>query len=280
MEHLAFLLLLYIALLTGEYATFQGLLDYCATYACALFYIIIFTIIIAYLFGREYTEHTLKTVLTAPLSKTKLLFGKYLMFFIWTFIITTITFTGTVLAAYFGGISDITLSAGLNSYKEMLISVFLLCLSFSPFVFLSLVMPNMVFSMVTGAIFSIINLFVYSTKYTPYIPWCSPYLIGSNEISNYSCSTATSLAIILATFAIGMTISYIYFTKRMFAYKHPFKFLAPFFLMNKAMKTTINGKKNIYIMSTISPDTISPTTVDAAINMIKIITGARIATKV
>ena len=111
--------LLYIALLTGEYATFQGLLDYCATYACALFYIIIFTIIIAYLFGREYTEHTLKTVLTAPLSKTKLLFGKYLMFFIWTFIITTITFTGTVLAAYFGGISDITLSAGLNSYKEI-----------------------------------------------------------------------------------------------------------------------------------------------------------------
>ena len=206
--------LLYIALLTGEYATFQGMLDYCATYACALFYIIIFTIIIAYLFGREYTEHTLKTVLTAPLSKTKLLFGKYLMFFIWTFIITTITFTGTVLAAYFGGISDITLSAGLNSYKEMLISVFLLCLSFSPFVFLSLVMPNMVFSMVTGVIFSIINLFVYSTKYTPYIPWCSPYLIGSNEISNYSCSTATSLAIILATFAIGMTISYIYFTKK------------------------------------------------------------------
>ena len=67
--------LLYIALLTGEYATFQGLLDYCATYACALFYIIIFTIIIAYLFGREYTEHTLKTVLTAPLSKTKLLCG-------------------------------------------------------------------------------------------------------------------------------------------------------------------------------------------------------------
>ena len=62
--------LLYIALLTGEYATFQGLLDYCTTYACALFYIIIFTIIIAYLFGREYTEHTLKTVLTAPLSKT------------------------------------------------------------------------------------------------------------------------------------------------------------------------------------------------------------------
>ena len=206
--------LLYIGLLTGEYATFQGILDYCATYACSLFYIIIFTIIIAYLFGREYTEHTLKTILTTPLSKTKLLIGKYLMFFIWAFIITTITFTGTVIAAYLGGISDITLSVGLNSYKEMLISEILLCLSFSPFVVPSLVMPNMVFSMVAGAIFSIINLFVYTSKYAPYIPWCSPYLISSNEIANYSCNTATSLAILLATFAIGLTISYIYFTKK------------------------------------------------------------------
>ena len=73
---------------------------------------------------------------------------------------------------------------------------------------------NMVFSMVAGAIFSIINLFVYTSKYAPYIPWCSPYLISSNEITNYSCNTATSLAILLATFAIGLTISYIYFTKK------------------------------------------------------------------
>ncbi len=116
------------------------------------------------------------------------------MFFIWAFIITTITFTGTVIAAYLGGISDITLSVGLNSYKEMLISEILLCLSFSPFVVLSLVMPNMVFSMVAGAIFSIINLFVYTSKYAPYIPWCSPYLISSNEIANYSCNTAISLS--------------------------------------------------------------------------------------
>ena len=103
---------------------------------------------------------------------------------------------------------------GLLSYKEMLISEILLCLSFSPFVVLSLVMPNMVFSMVAGAIFSIINLFVYTSKYAPYIPWCSPYLISSNEIANYSCNTATSLAILLVTFAIGLTISYIYFTKK------------------------------------------------------------------
>ena len=143
-------------------------------YIMLLVNIMIYVAIAAYLFSREYTESTLKTILPIPISRTKLLIGKYLMFFIWAFIITTITFTGTVIAAYLGGISDITLSVGLNSYKEMLISEILLCLSFSPFVVLSLVMPNMVFSMVAGAIFSIINLFVYTSKYAPYIPWCSP----------------------------------------------------------------------------------------------------------
>ncbi|WP_299525778.1 ABC transporter permease [uncultured Methanobrevibacter sp.] len=206
--------LLYIGLLTGEYASFQGILDYCAIYACVLFYILLFTIMISYLFSREYIEHTLKTILTAPTPKTKILTGKYLVFFIWGFLIITITFIGTIFCAYFGGVQDISLTAGLNSYKEMLISGFLLCLSFSPLIFISLIMPNMVFSMISGAVFSIINLFIYSTQYSPYIPWCSPYIISSNEIFNYSCNLTTSLAIILITFAIGLIISYIYFTKK------------------------------------------------------------------
>ena len=206
--------LLYLSLISGNADGFESMLLACNQFTGSMFNIVLFAIVVSYIFGREYTEHSLKTMMTIPLSRGKFILGKYLMFFIWAFIITTITFTGTVIAAYLGGISDITLSVGLNSYKEMLISEILLCLSFSPFVVLSLVMPNMVFSMVAGAIFSIINLFVYTSKYAPYIPWCSPYLISSNEIANYSCNTATSLAILLATFAIGLTISYIYFTKK------------------------------------------------------------------
>ena len=142
---LTFPFLLYLSLISGTADGFESMLRACNQFTGSMFNIVLFAIVVSYIFGREYTEHTLKTMMTIPISRGKFILGKYLMFFIWTFIITTITFTGTVLAAYFGGISDITLSAGLNSYKEMLISVFLLCLSFSPFVFLSLVMPNMVY---------------------------------------------------------------------------------------------------------------------------------------
>ena len=206
--------LLYIGLLTGEHATFQGILDYCATYACSLFYIIIFTIVVSYIFGREYTEHSLKTMMTIPLSRGKFILGKYLMLFIWTMILVAITFLSTCFFGYLGGASNITLAGAIECCKEMFITNILLFLSFSPFVFLSLLVPNMVAAMVTGAAFSIGNLMISSTKYAPYFPWSSSYLIGANEIANYSCNTATSLAILLATFAIGLTISYIYFTKK------------------------------------------------------------------
>ena len=176
--------------------------------------IVLFAIVVSYIFGREYTEHSLKTMITIPLSRGKFILGKYLMFFIWTMILVAITFLSTCFFGYMGGVSNITLAGAIECCKEMFITNILLFLSFSPFVFLSLLVPNMIAAMVTGAAFSIGNLMISSTKYAPYFPWSSSYLIGANEITNYSCNTATSLAIILTTFAIGLTISYIYFTKK------------------------------------------------------------------
>ena len=152
--------------------------------------------------------------MTIPISRGKFILGKYLMFFIWTMILVAITFLSTCIFGYLGGVNHITLTGAIGCCKEIFITNILLFLSFTPFVFLSLIVPNMVAAMVTGAAFSIGNLMISSTKYAPYFPWSSSYLIGANEIANYSCSTATSLAIILAASAAGAIISYIYFTKK------------------------------------------------------------------
>ena len=206
--------LLYLSLISGNADGFESMLLACNQFTGSMFNIVLFAIVVSYIFGREYTEHSLKTMMTIPLSRGKFILGKYLMFFIWTMILVAITFLSTCFFGYMGGVSNITLAGAIECCKEMFITNILLFLSFSPFVFLSLLVPNMVAAMVTGAAFSIGNLMISSTKYAPYFPWSSSYLIGANEIANYSCNTATSLAIILATFAIGLTISYIYFTKK------------------------------------------------------------------
>ena len=211
---LTFPFLLYLSLISGTADGFESMLRACNQFTGSMFNIVLFAIVVSYIFGREYTEHTLKTMMTIPISRGKFILGKYLMFFIWTMILVAITFLSTCIFGYLGGVNHITLTGAIGCCKEIFITNILLFLSFTPFVFLSLIVPNMVAAMVTGAAFSIGNLMISSTNYAPYFPWSSSYLIGANEIANYSCSTATSLAIILAASAAGTIISYIYFTKK------------------------------------------------------------------
>ena len=57
------------------------------------------------------------------------------------------------------------------------------------------------------------NLMVYGQNWAPFVPWVCPYLIASGKIAEYSTSITVSYGVILATFVIGLVISYIYFTK-------------------------------------------------------------------
>lgn len=211
---ITFPFLIYLSLISGNTDGFESILQSCNQLTGNMFNILLFAIVVSYIFGREYSEHTLKTMMTIPVSRGKFIIGKYLMFFIWIMILVMITFLSTCFFSYIGGASHITLTGIIDAYKEMFITNTLLFLSFSPFVFLSLIVPNMVAAMVVGAVFSIGNLMIASTKYGPYFPWSSAYLIGSNQISASSCPSTISLSIILITFTIGLIISHIYFTKK------------------------------------------------------------------
>ena len=59
-----------------ETQSFDALFSTVNMYMSALFAILLFSIIISYLFGREYNEHTLKTMLTVPISRGKFLISK------------------------------------------------------------------------------------------------------------------------------------------------------------------------------------------------------------
>ena len=79
--------------------------------------------------------------------------------------------------------------------------------------FVSLLITNMVPAMVGGAGLTLVNMLIYGQTWAPYVPWVCPYLIASGEIAEYSASVTVSYGIILATFVIGLIISYIYFTR-------------------------------------------------------------------
>ena len=197
-----------------ETQSFSMLFSTVNMYMSALFAILLFSIIIAYLFGREYNEHTLKTMLTVPISRGKFLASKYIMFLIWILILTVVTSVTTLAFGFLAGLKGFTVQLFINSLAELLFSNLLLFLTFSPFVFLSLFITNMVPAMVGGASLTLVNLLVEGQTWAPYVPWTCPYLISSGEIADYSVGLMTPYIMIMATFLVGIVISYVYFTKK------------------------------------------------------------------
>ena len=206
--------LMFIAVTSfDEGNTFEMLFTNVNMYMSAMFAVLIFAIIISYLFGREYNEHTLKTMLTIPVSRGKFLASKYMMFLMWVVILTMVTSFSTLVFGFIAGLDGFSLKLFIDSFAQLLFANVLLFLTFSPFVFISLVVTNMVPAMVGGAGLSLVNLMVYGQNWAPFVPWVCPYLIASGEIAEYSTSVAVSYGIILATFLIGLAISHIYFTR-------------------------------------------------------------------
>ena len=197
-----------------ETQSFDALFSTVNMYMSALFAILLFSIIISYLFGREYNEHTLKTMLTVPISRGKFLISKYVMFLIWILILTVVTSLSTLAFGFVAGLSGFTLQLFINSFAELLFANILLFLTFSPFVFISLFITNMVPAMVGGASLTLVSLLVTGQIWAPYVPWACPYLLSSGEIADYGVSLIIPYGVILVTFLIGIVVSYIYFTKK------------------------------------------------------------------
>ena len=207
-------LLMFIAVTSfDEGQTFEALFTNVNMYMSAMFAVLIFTIIISYLFGREYNEHTLKTMLTIPVSRAKFLVSKYIMFLVWIVILTIVTSISTLIFGFAAGLDGFSIKLYADIFAQLLYANVLLFLTFSPFVFISLFITNMVPAMVGGAGLTLVNLLVYGQNWAPFVPWVCPYLIASGEIAEYTTSITVSYGIILATFVIGLVISYIYFTK-------------------------------------------------------------------
>ena len=207
-------LLMYIAVVAfDEGHTFELLFTNVNMYMSALFAVMLFSIMISYLFGREYNEHTLKTMLTIPISRGKFLASKYVMFLVWILILTAVTSLSTLVFGFAAGLEGFSIKLFFASFGQLLFANVLLFLTFSPFVFISLFITNMVPAMVGGAGLTLVNMLIYGQTWAPYVPWVCPYLIASGEIAEYSTSITVSYGVILLTFIIGLVISYIYFTK-------------------------------------------------------------------
>lgn len=116
----------------------------------------IYVAIAAYLFSREYTESTLKTILPIPISRTKLLIGKFCTLLLWIVMLTLVTWAGIFIVC---GLYDAVFT--LEGYSllvaivwlpKFLFGSILMFLTVSPFVFVAMKTKGFVAPMIGSAV--------------------------------------------------------------------------------------------------------------------------------
>jgi len=179
-------------------------------YVLLLFGAIVYAVIATYLFSREYTENTLKNILSIPVSKTKLIVGKFIMLYIWILILTAVAFITTFILSCIGGAVELSIEVIIKFLKQYFIGASLLFLTLTPFVFIGIWLKNIVPTIILVATISMINVALSNEDLTALFPWSAVYVIASEQVIPKYPIYLSYLAIVGVS-VIGFVASIIYF---------------------------------------------------------------------
>lgn len=164
-----------------------------------------FGFITTWVFGREYSDHTIKDILALPISRTKIVISKFTAIFAWCVLVTCEYFIMGVLIGkviHLSGFSVETVTQGIFKYSEISFLTILLCTPVACFasygrgfllplgiVILTLLMANF-----TGLV-----------GLGPYFPWAIPGILSMPAGKESLHLETTSYVILFSTSILGFS---------------------------------------------------------------------------
>ena len=170
-------------------------------YIMLLVNIMIYVAIAAYLFSREYTESTLKTILPIPISRTKLLIGKFCTLLLWIVMLTLVTWAGIFIVC---GLYDAVFT--LEGYSLLVAIV-------SPFVFVAMKTKGFVAPMIGSAVIVMGSAALSNQEWGALYPWTATYFLVQGKLQSTGYPTLLSVSIIILVSAVGFLMTFHHFKK-------------------------------------------------------------------
>ena len=196
--------------------TLSDIYDNSLLYAMLLMNMMICVAIISYIFSREYLDNTLKTVLPIPISRVKLLIGKYAVTLLLTLLINIITWAGILL---FSGIyhsiftiSEFSLSVALSWLMKFLYSGILIFFTATPFSYLAMKTKGFVAPMVISAAIVMGSAAISNQNLAALYPWTATFFLVKGSITSKGYPILLSIIIILFISILGFLATFKYFS--------------------------------------------------------------------
>jgi bacitracin transport system permease protein len=187
----------------------------CLLYSMVLFGMVVYVVIGSYLFSREYSENTLKSILTIPVSKGAFLTSKFIMFFIWIILLTLITwasmlaFTAIFVAIYHSMSFDFLVA--FQYLGKMLLGGVLIFATLSPFIYLTLWTKQVVIPVIAATAFVLANAALSNEPLGALFPWTATYLLVSDCLAATGYTFGLSVGLIILVSVLGFIVSSWYF---------------------------------------------------------------------
>lgn len=158
----------------------------------------------SWVFGREYSENTLKDILAIPISRINIVFSKFIIVVIWSIILSFLYFVFGLLFGLLIGLPDWSNEIFFEyAYKYTITSLLIIFLS-SPVAFLASYSRGYLLPLGFVILTLILANFSGLVGLGPYFPWAIPGLYGiPSGIENMQLNIA-SYFILFATSLLGL----------------------------------------------------------------------------
>jgi bacitracin transport system permease protein len=183
-------------------------------YVMLLTNMMIYVVITAYLFSREYTESTLKTLIPIPISRSSFIIGKLLVLFLWIIMLTVVTWAGILFLStiyhIFIGMSGFTVVVAVTWLFRLLVGNVLIFVTITPFAYVAEKTKGIVAPVIASAVIIMGSAALSNQDIGALYPWTATLFLveGKMESIGYPILLAVSIIVLISILGGTMTIHY------------------------------------------------------------------------
>jgi bacitracin transport system permease protein len=160
---------------SGEQAVFETLFYNTSMYTALLVGVPLYSLVAAHLFLREYTEDTLKNLLTIPVSRAGLMISKMVLLLAWIVLLSLTAWVFTILFGLLGSFDGLSGVLILDYLIRFAAQGFLLWSLTTPVILVTIVMKNYVPPMIAAISITMLNVLVFNSDYRGLVPWTAAF---------------------------------------------------------------------------------------------------------
>jgi len=163
-----------LAMSTAEWPTFFSVLSQ----AIAIGGVIVFSIVTAWVFGREYSDHTAKDLMALPVSREKIVTAKLIVISVWVFILSIWIYLFGLFIGYLVDIPGWTGQLAKQSFLDVLATAGMTLLLMTPVAFIASMGRGYLPPLGWAVLTIFFSQIVAATGWGDWFPWSVPALFS------------------------------------------------------------------------------------------------------